>query len=349
MNNKIYHITSHHITSKLNFVFKLVSFFVVIVSSSCLNYNPQSASVSSLKNYDYVFKVIISEKKMRAMTDEQRVAIEKDILSIENQFKTRLIDTGRMRNADALGRMSLIAAELLSNEQISESIYALMQSGVGIEFSCNEMLRDNLKEQSERYSSEAYANVYTFTGDNSIQSAPWEKSMVKESAERNYRNDGDLTDGENISGNSEIFLQGEFKDEALIQDYYNGVLTELASRSDVITEKSEDGSVKLNLANGVIMEFEANVDDGKRGFKKVWKKVKTLVKENKPRILGALVFATGGLVAYQAGAICISNPLLCAEGAPIAFFSASCLMHSGLHMMKENEYYIGCSFKQKSD
>ncbi|HOV09407.1 MAG TPA: hypothetical protein PK482_09900 [Spirochaetota bacterium] len=154
MNNKIYHITSHHITSKLNFVFKLVSFFVVIVSSSCLNYNPQSASVSSLKNYDYVFKVIISEKKMRAMTDEQRVAIEKDILSIENQFKTRLIDTGRMRNADALGRMSLIAAELLSNEQISESIYALMQSGVGIEFSCNEMLRDNLKEQSERYSSE---------------------------------------------------------------------------------------------------------------------------------------------------------------------------------------------------
>lgn len=96
------------------------------------------------------------------------------------------------------------------------------------------------------------------------------------------------------------------------------------------------------------MEFYPDGDDEKRGFKKAWKNVKTLVKENTPRVVGALVFATGGLLAYQAGAACLSNPLLCA-GSPVAFFAASCLMYSGMEMMKENEYYIGCKFKKKME
>ncbi|HON15835.1 MAG TPA: hypothetical protein PLA51_05085 [Spirochaetota bacterium] len=84
---------------------------------------------------------------------------------------------------------------------------------------------------------------------------------------------------------------------------------------------------------------EANADDGKRGLKKAWKKVKTLVKENKPRLVGALVFATGGLVAYYANAI----P---GVGQGMAYIGAACLMYSGKEMMKENEYYIGCKFEE---
>jgi hypothetical protein len=75
-----------------------------------------------------------------------------------------------------------------------------------------------------------------------------------------------------------------------------------------------------------------------RGLKKKWKKVKTLVKENKPRVVGALVFATGGALAYFGNTI----P---GVGQGLAYIGAACLMYSGGQMMKENEYYIGCKIK----
>jgi len=318
-------------------VFLLITFLVMSVS--CYDYNPSSVSDTSSKNYDYFFKIIVSDEKMRSMSNEQLDVINENVLSIENQFQARLINTGRMRNTDTVNRMSLIAAELISNEEISESIYNLMQAGVGIDFSCNEMLRDNLKEQSSRSSSKVYANVYTFTGDNSIKSSQWEWNAVSVSAERNYRNAGDPVEG-NDNDDNEISIQGEFKDEALIQDYYSGVFDELTSRSDVITEEAEDGSIKLVLANGVEMEFEADGDDEGRGFKKKWKKVKKKIKKNTHRVVGALVFATGGALGYFANAI----PIL---GQGLAYLGAACLMYSGTEMMKENEYYIGCKFEEE--
>jgi hypothetical protein len=311
------------------------------MSASCYDYNPSSVSGTSSKNYNYFFKIIISDEKMRSMSSEQLEAITKNVVTIENQFQTRLISTGRMRNSDTVNRMSLIAAELISNEEISQSIYDLMQAGVGIDFSCNEMLRDNFKEQSNRSLSKVYANVYIFTGDNSIKSSQWEWNVVPVSAERNYRNAGDSMDGDDNDEN-EISIQGEFQDEALIQDYYSGVFDELTSRVDVTTEETEDGIVKLILDNGVEMEFEADGNEEGRGFKKKWKKIKKKIKKNTPRVVGALVFATGGALGYLANSI----PVI---GQGLAYMGAACLMYSGTEMMKENEYYIGCKFEEKME
>ncbi len=275
------------------------------------------------------------------MSSEQLDNIVKHVSTIENEFQKKLIDTGRARNADAVNRLSLIAAELISNEAISESMYALMQAGVGVDFSCNEMVRDNFKEQSGRYASKVYAHVYTFTGNNSIKNAQWERSAVSVSAVRNYENAGVPMEGV-INGKSEISIQGEFKNEALIQDYYSGILEEVASRNDVMVEESANGAITLTLANGVEMEFIADGNGEVRGFKKKWQKVKTLVKENRPRVVGAVVFATGGLLALYANAI----PGI---GQILSYAGATCLMFSGANMMKNNEYYIGCEFKRNLD
>lgn len=89
-----------------------------MVLLSC-NYNPSSQSKTSLKKYDYYFKIIIPEERMRLMSNEELDSIKEDVLAIENQLKARLIDSGIVRNVDAVNRLSLIASELLSNEKIS--------------------------------------------------------------------------------------------------------------------------------------------------------------------------------------------------------------------------------------
>ncbi len=65
---------------------------------------------------------MISDEKMRSMSNQKMEEIEKTILNLENQFTIKLINTGKIRNVGMVNRMSLIAAELLSNEAISESI-----------------------------------------------------------------------------------------------------------------------------------------------------------------------------------------------------------------------------------
>ncbi|MCX7680118.1 MAG: hypothetical protein N2316_13005, partial [Spirochaetes bacterium] len=64
------------------------------------------------------------------MSTEQLDSINKRIVAIERQFTERLIANGKMRNVDVTNRLSLIAAELLTNEEISENIYFLAEHGV---------------------------------------------------------------------------------------------------------------------------------------------------------------------------------------------------------------------------
>lgn len=57
--------STHLISSRIILVFTLIVVFVVVTISSCINYNPPSATDTTSKNYDYIFKVMISEEKMR--------------------------------------------------------------------------------------------------------------------------------------------------------------------------------------------------------------------------------------------------------------------------------------------
>lgn len=282
----------------------------------------------------------MSEEIKRSLDDSDTQKINENLTILENELSSFMARSCRSESYD-MDSKSVMAAEIMVNDNISEALYNLDETGVMIQFSFNEMIYDDLVKTDDidqKNMSGTTYSIYTFKGKVGTSIRSWDNQTVYI---RNAENDAGEVAITEVSTEDSTGVTMEMENPELAADFYTGVYQNLETK-DGVSVTGDENNKTIVLSNGTEINVEYDsVSDTQLGWKKKFKKAKKYVKEHTTKVVGAAMITTGVVIlaVYYAPAIISPStlPFLISNAGWVNPVAGS-LIASGIITINSDEY-----------
>lgn len=254
-----------------------ICIFLALFLSCCLDYSPQQSG-SSMKNYNYYFKVYVPERYVRTMNEEKIAEINNKIFQL-GQFFEKQCGRRFRSSEDPIIKTAIVAATVFISEEVRNKTIELANEGAFVMFSYKEMLIDNseLDIEQKMVSSEEF-KLFVYDGSNDpFDKRAWKEEKINHTIPSSLRHESDVYNSSEISSAPNIHFNA--KNAELVQNFFNSMVDLISADSRVdIDNITEDISILKTKSSEMIVEFEdISAEENNRGWKKKIKKVTSKV------------------------------------------------------------------------
>jgi len=294
----------------------------------------------------------MTDERKRSLNDADAKIINDNLSILEEELANFMARNSRSESYD-MDSKSIMAAEIMINNSISQALYNLDEKGVLTQFSFNEMLYDNLKDtestEQKNTTGRSYS-VYTFSGNITNNERSWENEVI---SARNATNKSITKTVTSTESSTEISISTE--NSELATDFYTGVYENLANKDGVVAT-GDGATTVITMDNDVEISVEYDiVSDGQKGWKKKFKKAKNKVKkaassvgnyiqDNGPKVYGIAMITAGVVIlAVWYGSVILTSPtslpVAISQSPYVTMFAVACIT-SGYMAITNDEYYF---------